>query len=79
MANPKAIRDERDDMSALQENHESPPPARRRKVERRDAYMATLEQANVRRNIVSFAAFLGDLVTLGLEGKEAAALPGNEQ
>lgn len=44
-------------------------------VESRDAYMAALEQASVEQNIVPFAAFLGDLVTQTLEGRQVAALP----
>jgi hypothetical protein len=44
-------------------------------VQRRDAYMAALEQASVEQNIVPFAAFLGELVTQTLEGKQVAALP----
>ena len=44
-------------------------------VQRRDAYMAALEQASVQQNIVPFATFLGELVTQTLQGKQVAALP----
>jgi hypothetical protein len=44
-------------------------------VERRDAYMAALEDASVRQNIVPFAQFLGKLVREGLEGKTVAKVP----
>ncbi len=44
-------------------------------VERHDAYMATLEDASVRQNIVPFAQFIGKLVCEGLEGKTVAKVP----
>jgi hypothetical protein len=44
-------------------------------LERRDAYMAALEDASVRQNIVPFAEFLAQLVRDGLEGKPAPTLP----
>jgi len=44
-------------------------------VERRDAYMAALEDASVGQNIVPFARFLADLVSQGLAGKPAATVP----
>jgi Fic family protein len=44
-------------------------------LQRRDAYMAALEDASVRQNIVPFARFLGKLVQEGLEGKVVATLP----
>jgi hypothetical protein len=44
-------------------------------LERRDAYMATLEEASVRQNIAPFADFLGQLVKAGLRGKPVAKVP----
>jgi Fic/DOC family len=44
-------------------------------LERRDAYMAALEEASVRQNIVPFADFLGQLVDEGLRGKPVAKVP----
>jgi Fic family protein len=44
-------------------------------LERRDAYMAALEEASVRQNITSFAEFLGQLVNEGLSGKPVAKVP----
>lgn len=44
-------------------------------VERRDAYMAALEDASVGQNIVPFAQFIGTLVHDGLEGRIVATLP----
>jgi Fic/DOC family len=44
-------------------------------LERRDAYMAALEQASVRQNIVPFADFLAQLVKQGLRGKPVAKVP----
>src|SRR6476469_1222376 len=44
-------------------------------LQRRDAYMAALEEASVRQNIVPFAWFLGKLVQEGLEGKVVATVP----
>ena len=44
-------------------------------LERRDAYMAALEEASVRQNIVPLADFLARLVDAGLRGKTVAKLP----
>ena len=44
-------------------------------LERRDAYMAALEEASVRQNIVPFADFLAQLVKEGLRGKPVAKVP----
>jgi Fic family protein len=44
-------------------------------LERRDAYMAALEEASVRQNIAPFTAFLAQLVDAGLRGKKVAKLP----
>ena len=44
-------------------------------LERRDAYMAALEEASVRQNIVPFADFLAKLVKAGLRGKPVAKVP----
>jgi hypothetical protein len=44
-------------------------------VERRVAYMAALEEASVRQNIVPFTDFLGQLVRDGLEGRVIASVP----
>jgi Fic family protein len=44
-------------------------------LNRRDAYMAALEQASVHQNITPFAQFLGTLVREALEGKAVAVLP----
>lgn len=44
-------------------------------VERRDAYMAALEKASVRQNILPFADFLAQLVDEGLRGKPVAKVP----
>ncbi len=44
-------------------------------LERRDAYMAALEGASVRQNIVPLAGFLAQLVDAGLRGKTVAKLP----
>jgi hypothetical protein len=44
-------------------------------LERRDAYMAALEEASVRQNIVPFAAFLAQLVKERLRGKPVAKVP----
>ena len=41
-------------------------------LERREAYMAALEQASVGQNIVPFADFLAQLVDEGLSGKPVA-------
>ena len=38
-------------------------------VERRDDYMAALEAASTGQKIAPFAAFVGELVTDGLEGR----------
>ena len=44
-------------------------------LERRDTYMAALEEASVRQNIVPFADFLAQLVEEGLRGKPVAEVP----
>jgi hypothetical protein len=44
-------------------------------LERRDAYMAALEEGSVRQNIVPLADFLGQLVRAGLRGKAVAKVP----
>lgn len=44
-------------------------------LERRDAYMAALEDASARQNIVPFAEFLARLVQNGLNGKAAPQIP----
>jgi hypothetical protein len=44
-------------------------------LERRDAYMAALEDASVRQNIAPFAEFLAQLVKAGLRGKPVAKVP----
>jgi Fic family protein len=44
-------------------------------LERRDAYMAALEEASVRQNIVPFAHFLAQLVKEGRRGKPVAKVP----
>ncbi|MBF8253623.1 MAG: cell filamentation protein Fic [Deltaproteobacteria bacterium] len=44
-------------------------------LERRDAYMAALEEASVRQNIVPFADFLAQLVEEELRGKPVAKVP----
>ena len=44
-------------------------------MERRDAYMAALEEASVRQYIAPFADFIALLVESGLKGRPAAALP----
>ena len=44
-------------------------------VERRDAYMAALEDASVRHDIGPFADFLAELVREGLQGRALAGLP----
>jgi hypothetical protein len=44
-------------------------------LERRDVYMAALEEASVRQNIVPFADFLVKLVKEGLRGKPVAKVP----
>ena len=46
-------------------------------VERRDAYMAALEQASVRQNIAPFTEFLSQLVNDSLRGKNIAKIPAN--
>ena len=47
-------------------------------VERRDGYMAALEDASVRQDIGPFADFLARLVKEALEGRPAAGTPGDE-
>ena len=44
-------------------------------LERRDAYMAALEEASVRQNISPFTDFLAQLVDDGLRGKAVAKVP----
>ena len=44
-------------------------------LERRDAYMAALEEASVRQNVAPFAEFLAQLVKEGLRGKPVAKVP----
>ncbi|MCK3780939.1 Fic family protein [Ensifer sesbaniae] len=44
-------------------------------VQRRDAYMAALEQASVQQNIAPFARFLGGLVRDSMEGRNVARAP----
>lgn len=44
-------------------------------LERRDAYMAALEEASVRQDIAPLADFLAQLVDAGLRGKTVAKLP----
>ena len=44
-------------------------------VERRDAYMAALEDASVRQDIGPFTDFLAELVRNGLKGRAVARLP----
>lgn len=44
-------------------------------LERRDAYMAALEQASVGGNIVPFAEFVAQLIDEGLKGKVVAKIP----
>lgn len=44
-------------------------------LQRRDGYMAALEEARVRQNLVPFADFLAQLVREGLRGKAVAEVP----
>ena len=44
-------------------------------LERRDAFMAALEEASVRQNIAPFADFIAQLVDKGLRGKPVAKVP----
>jgi Fic family protein len=44
-------------------------------LQRRDAYMAALEDASVRQNIAPFADFLAQLVEEGLRGRTVAETP----
>ena len=44
-------------------------------VERRAAYMGTLEEASVRHDIAPFADILGELVQAAMDGKQQAKLP----
>ena len=48
-------------------------------VDRRDEYMAALEAASVRQNIVPFAALVSELVQDALAGKPTAPIPGTSQ
>jgi hypothetical protein len=45
-------------------------------LERRDAYMAALEEASAGQKTIPFAQFLGKLVQEALEGKAVAKVPG---
>ena len=47
-------------------------------LERRDEYMAALEEASVGQNIVPFSDFLAGLVNAGLEGKPVPAIPSSK-
>ena len=47
-------------------------------LERRDTYMAALEDASVRQNIVPFTKFLAQLVNDSLQGKNVARTPATE-
>ena len=47
-------------------------------LERRDEYMAALEEASVGQNITPFADFLAGLVNAGLEGKPDPELPASK-
>jgi hypothetical protein len=44
-------------------------------VEQRDAYMAALEEASVRQDILPFGRFIGNLVSDAMAGKPLAAFP----
>jgi hypothetical protein len=44
-------------------------------MEKRYDYMAALESASVKQDIVPFALFLGSLVSYSLEGKPAPNIP----
>ena len=44
-------------------------------LDRREAYMAALEEASVKQNIAPFADFLAQLVDEGLSGKVVAKVP----
>jgi hypothetical protein len=44
-------------------------------LQRRDSYMAALEEASARQNIAPFAAFLGQLVKESMQGKTVAKVP----
>lgn len=48
-------------------------------VGRRDAYMAALEDASVRQNIVPFTNFLAQLVKEGLRGRTVATVPARKR
>jgi Fic family protein len=47
-------------------------------LDKRDNYMAALEQASVNQNIVSFTDFLADLVDKGLKGEAAPTIPASK-
>ena len=47
-------------------------------LQERDAYMAALEEASVRQNIIPFAEFLSRLVEANLKGGYAPKVPGQE-
>jgi len=44
-------------------------------LDKRDAYMAALENASVQQDITPFASFLGHLVSDSLEGKPTPRIP----
>lgn len=44
-------------------------------VQRRNDYMAALEQASVQQDISAFSKLLGELVSKGIAGKQSASLP----
>lgn len=46
-------------------------------LEERDTYMAALEEASVRKNIVPFTEFLARLVEAGLKGEHKPKMPGD--
>jgi hypothetical protein len=48
-------------------------------LEQRDPYMAALEDASVRQNIVPFTKFLAQLVNDSLQGKNIAKIPANSE
>jgi Fic family protein len=47
-------------------------------LDKRDNYMAALEQASVNQNIVSFTDFLADLVDKDLKGEAAPTIPASK-
>ena len=44
-------------------------------LEKRNEYMAALEEASANQNIEPFTKFLGSLVQAALDGKEAPSIP----